>query len=216
MHRLHKKTGWDNDATYIHFQQSCLEKTTFFLIKWYCWNIEWTVEPWPHSNFVQPIFCTICFLISFCKRDHVKIRKIRYHWQNAKCACQNQRNIRLTLEKENLQKITHMCSHMFCVVCFPLTKKGLHSSLLKVPLWKGSPGATAVPILILFDFVVGFSPIDGLIFWMLASKMKDYIFVGLVLRPKKCKATEMNGKHLMENVSGATCPLNKKQQKTCI
>ena len=103
------------------------KKQHFFFIKWYSWNIEGTVEPWPHSNFVQPIFCTICFLISFCKRDHVRIRKIRYHWQNAKCACQNQRNIRLTLEKENLQKITHMCSHMFCVVCFPLTKKGLHS-----------------------------------------------------------------------------------------
>ena len=131
-------------------------KKHHFFIKWYYWNIEWTVEPWPHSNFVQPIFCTICFLISFCKRDHVRIRKIRYHWQNAKCACQNQRNIRLTLEKEYLQKITHMCSHMFCVVCFPLTKKGLHSSLLKVPFWKGSRGATAVPILILFDFVVGF------------------------------------------------------------
>ena len=38
-----------------------------------------------------------------------------------------------------------MCSHMFCVVWFPLTKKGLHSSLLQTSLWNGSPGATAVP-----------------------------------------------------------------------
>ena len=70
--------------------------------------MEWNVGPWPHSNFVQPIFSTICFLISFCKRDHVRIRKITYHWQNAKCACQNQRNIRLTLEKEILQKKHHI------------------------------------------------------------------------------------------------------------
>lgn len=55
------------------------KKTTKLFVKWHCWNIEWTVEPWPHSNFVQPIFCTICFLISFCKRDHVRIRKITYH-----------------------------------------------------------------------------------------------------------------------------------------
>ena len=104
---------------------------------------------------------------------------------------------------QTLKTYTHVFSYVLCCV-FSFEKRGCIHHFFKPPFGTDpqgpqlSQGHSCAPKNVSSAPKCYFVWFDFLYFWI------------------KFNITEMNGKHLMENVSGAACPLNKKQKNMCI